>query len=129
MHGARIAKSTAGPGWPEVDSGGYIVQPPPTPVEPGALGRKSEMTRSPMAGGSSQNEMLFMRGKANVRRADHDRHKPVAEAADHCGMTMKKIMIRPCAVTKTLKSSGLMEDLDAGRLQLGAHGDRQPAAD
>ena len=27
----RMAKSMAGPGWPVVDSGGYRVQPPPTP--------------------------------------------------------------------------------------------------
>ncbi|MNK63582.1 hypothetical protein D3C87_828020 [compost metagenome] len=27
----KIARSTAGPGMPLVDSGGYMVQPPPTP--------------------------------------------------------------------------------------------------
>jgi hypothetical protein len=31
----------------------------------------------------------------HVRRADHDRHHPVGEAADQAGITMKKIMIRP----------------------------------
>src|SRR5262245_30058719 len=53
----RIAKSTAGPGCPDVDSGAYIVQPPPTPVAPGALGMKSEMTSRAKAGGRSQKEM------------------------------------------------------------------------
>ena len=40
------------------------------------------------------------------------------------GMTMKKIMIRPCAVTTTSNSVGLVEDLQAGVHQLGADQDR-----
>ena len=58
------------------------------------------------AGGSSQNEMLFMRGNAMsgapIMIGTNQLPKPPIIA----GMTMKKIMIRPCAVTKTLKSSG-----------------------
>src|SRR5690606_38941332 len=52
----RIAKSTAGPGWPDAplpESGGYSVQPEPTP--PTNIEHNSRMK----AGGSSQNEMLF----------------------------------------------------------------------
>src|ERR1700744_4781814 len=52
----RIAKSTAGPGWPEVDSGAYIVQPAPTPLAPGSPSTKAEMTGSAKDAGGSQNE-------------------------------------------------------------------------
>ena len=45
------------------------------------------------------------------------------------GMTMKKIMIRPWAVVKTLKSSGSPKICMPGCLQLHAHGDRERAAD
>ncbi len=79
-----------------------MVQPPPTPVAPGALGMNSEMTRSVRAGGSSQNEMLFIRGKAMsgapIMIGTNQLPKPPIIA----GMTMKKIMIRPWAVVKTL---------------------------
>ena len=67
----------------------------------------SEMSSSAKAGGSSQNEMLFMRGKAMsgapIMIGTNQLPKPPIIA----GMTMKKIMIRPWAVVKTLKSSGL----------------------
>src|SRR5712664_3470028 len=52
----RMAKSTAGPGWPEVDSGAYMVQPAPTPLAPGSPSTKDEHSNSPKAAGSSQNE-------------------------------------------------------------------------
>src|SRR6202035_3377559 len=61
---ARMAKSTAGPGWPEVDSGAYMVQPAPTPLAPGSPSTKEEIRSSEKEAGNSQNEMLFMRGKA-----------------------------------------------------------------
>jgi hypothetical protein len=53
-------------------------------------------------GGSSQNEMLFMRGNAMSGAPIMIGTNPVGEAADQAGMTMKKIMIRPCAVVNTL---------------------------
>src|SRR3569623_3438025 len=54
----RIAKSTAGPGWPEVDSGAYSVQPAPTPLPPGSPSMKDEITSSANEAGRSQNETL-----------------------------------------------------------------------
>ena len=55
----------------------------------------SEMIRSSSAGGNSQNEMLFMRGKAMsgapIMIGTNQLPKPPIMA----GMTMKKIMIRP----------------------------------
>src|SRR5262249_22856274 len=98
----RIAKSTAGPGWPEVDSGAYMVQPAPTPLAPGSPSTKVEQSKSAKEAGSSQNEMLFMRGKAMsgapIMRGTNQLPKPPIIA----GITMKKIMIRPCEVTNTL---------------------------
>jgi hypothetical protein len=58
------------------------------------------------AGGSSQNEMLFMRGNAMsgapIMIGTNQLPKPPIMA----GMTMKKIMIRPCAVVNTLYRRG-----------------------
>src|SRR6202790_4064758 len=51
----RIAKSTAGPGWPEVDSGAYMVQPAPTPLAPGSPSTKVEINNSAKGAGNSQN--------------------------------------------------------------------------
>src|ERR1700739_1621856 len=42
----RMAKSTAGPGWPDVDSGAYMVQPAPTPLAPGSPSTKVEINSS-----------------------------------------------------------------------------------
>src|SRR5262245_58693206 len=61
---ARMAKSTEGPGVPLLESGAYMVQPPATPLVPGGPGTNSETTRSTKAAATSQNEMLFKRGKA-----------------------------------------------------------------
>ncbi len=44
------------------------------------------------------------------------------------GMTMKNTMIRPCAVTKTLKTSGLPKICMPRFHQFGAHGHREQAA-
>src|SRR5580704_771567 len=98
----RIAKSTAGPGWPEDDSGAYMVQPAPTPLAPGSPSTKEEVSSSAKEAGSSQKEILFMRGNAMsgapIMRGTNQLPKPPIIA----GMTMKKIMIRPCEVTNTL---------------------------
>src|ERR1039457_5941628 len=56
----RMAKSHAGPGWPEVDSGAYRVQPAPTPLAPGSPSTKVEIMSSANEAGSSQNEMLLI---------------------------------------------------------------------
>ena len=100
----RITKSIAGPGWPVLDeSGGYMTQPPPKPFMPGrAFDDACEIISSRNEEGSSQNEMLFMRGKAMsgapIISGTNQLPKPPISA----GMTMKKIMIRPCMVICTL---------------------------
>ena len=46
----KIAKSTAGPGEPKfAESGGYIVQPPPTPGPPDVPSTKSDAIKSTMS--------------------------------------------------------------------------------
>ena len=98
------------------------------------------------AGGSSQNEMLFMRGNAMSGAPIMIGTNQLAKPPISAGMTMKKIMISACAVVKTLymclppsmrgvavdavdHRGQAVEDLDARLLQLHAHDDRQRAAD
>ena len=61
-----------------------------------------EMSSRTKAGGSSQNLMLFMRGKAMSGAPIISGTNQLPKPPIIAGMTMKKIMIRPCAVTKTL---------------------------
>src|SRR5690606_15215078 len=89
----RIAKSDAGPGEPEVESGGYIVQPVPAPWPPAEPGMKKEIISSRKAGGSSQNEMLFSRGNAMSGAPIMIGIIQLAKPPIIAGMTMKKIMI------------------------------------
>src|SRR6202048_2387512 len=99
----RIANSTAGPGWPEVDSGAYNVQPAPTPLAPGSPSMKEEIKSSAKEAGNSQNEMLFMRGNAMSGAPIISGTIQLPNPPIIAGITMKKIMIRPCAVVNTLK--------------------------
>ena len=55
-----------------------------------------------MAGGSSQNEMLFMRGKAMSGAPIISGTNQLPNPPIIAGMTMKKIISRPWAVTNTL---------------------------
>src|ERR1700757_60853 len=98
----RMAKSTAGPGWPEVDSGAYNVQPAPTPLAPGSPSKKEDIKSSAKEAGSSQNEMLFMRGNAMSGAPIISGTNQLPKPPIIAGITMKKIMIRPCEVTNTL---------------------------
>ena len=54
------------------------------------------------AGGSSQKEMLFIRGKAMSGAPIMIGTIQLAKPPINAGMTMKKIMIKPCAVVNTL---------------------------
>ena len=53
--------------------------------------------------GNSQNEMLFMRGNAMSGAPIINGTIQLPKPPIIAGITMKKIMIRPCAVVKTLK--------------------------
>ena len=82
--------------------------------------------------GSSQNEMLFMRGNAMsgapIMIGTNQLPKPPIIA----GMTMKKIMISPCAVAKTLYSCGVGKNCRPGfcssrRMAIDRHAPMKPA--
>lgn len=95
----KIPRSTAAPGCPSVDKGGYTVQPVPTP-----LSTIPDISKRAKAGGSSQNLMLFIRGNAmsgalTIRGTSQFPNPPII-----VGITKKKIMIKACAVTITLYS-------------------------
>jgi hypothetical protein len=51
--------------------------------------------------------MLFMRGKAMSGAPIISGTNQLPKPPIIAGITMKKIMIRPCAVTKTLNSCGV----------------------
>ncbi len=104
---ARMAKSTAGPGVPLLESGAYMVQPPATPLVPGGPGTNREMTSSTKAAATNQKEMLFRRGKAMSGAPIISGTIQLPNPPMVAGMTMKNTMISPCAVTKTLNISGL----------------------
>ena len=67
-----------------------------------ALDEQPSMSSSAKEAGSSQNEMLFMRGKAMSGAPIISGTNQLPKPPIIAGMTMKKIMIRPCAVTNTL---------------------------
>jgi hypothetical protein len=75
----------------------------PGPLAPGSPSTNSEIRSSANEAGNSQNEMLFMRGNAMsgapIISGTNQLPKPPIKA----GISVKKIMIRPCAVTNTLK--------------------------
>jgi len=93
-----MAKSTAPPLWAMfLDNGGYTVHPVPAPLSTNALDNSS--TR---AGTRNQKLILFSRGNAmsadpSIRGTSQLPNPPI-----RIGITMKKIIIKACAVTTTL---------------------------
>lgn len=94
----KIARSTEAPAWARLPaSGGYTVQPVPTPAS-----TVEDARRSRKDGGSSQKLMLFIRGNAMsgapiIRGTSQFPNPPIM-----IGMTMKKIITKAWAVTTTL---------------------------
>ncbi len=80
-----------------------MVHPVPAPSTPGSPSKKNEAHSSANEAGSSQNEMLFMRGNAMSGAPIMSGTIQLPKPPIIAGMTMKKIMIRPCAVTITSK--------------------------
>src|SRR6185436_2458099 len=77
-------------------------QPAPTPGAPGSPSTKAEVSSSANEAGNSQNEMLFMRGNAMSGAPIISGTIQLPNPPISAGITMKKIMIRPCAVVNTL---------------------------
>ena len=99
-----IIKSKAGPGAPLVESGGYITQPPPNPLPEADPGTKKLIKRQISAVGNNQNERLFIRGNAISGAPIIIGTNQLPNPPITAGMTIKKIMIRPCIDAKTLKA-------------------------
>lgn len=94
----KIAKSTDLPACAIfLERGGYTVHPVPAPLSTRELD-----SNIISAGTKNQNLMLFIRGKAmsaapNIRGTNQFPNPPIK-----IGMTIKKIIIKACAVTTTL---------------------------
>src|ERR1044072_1589036 len=98
----KMTKSTDGPGCPLVDNGASKVQPVPEPSEPGSPSTNRDVISSAKEAGSSQNDILFMRGNAMSGAPIISGTNQLPKPPIIAGITMKKIMIRPCEVTNTL---------------------------
>src|SRR3546814_6688418 len=98
----KIAMATAGPGEPLVDSGAQTFQPVPAPrpLPPGTNIDPTSMTK---ATNVSQKETLFMRGNAMSGAPIINGTNQLPKPPIIAGMTMKKTMIRPCAVIITFQ--------------------------
>lgn len=94
----NIAKSTAGVECAKIpESGGYTVQPVPAPPS-----TKLEVNKSIKAGGSNQKLKLFNRGKAISTAPIIIGTNQLPNPPISIGITIKNIMTKACAVTKTL---------------------------
>jgi hypothetical protein len=94
----KMAKSTEGPAWARLaDKGGYTVHPVPTPFSTAA-----EKTKSVREGGSSQNLILFRRGKAMSGAANISGSSQLPNPPIKTGITKKKIIKNAWAVTIVL---------------------------
>nr|BAP16792.1 cytochrome c oxidase subunit I [Nephotettix virescens] len=94
----KIDMSTLGPEWAMfLESGGYTVQPVPTPIS------TSDLIKSNVKeGGKSQNLMLFNRGNAMSGAPIMMGKSQFPKPPIMMGITMKKIMMNACDVTMTL---------------------------
>jgi hypothetical protein len=94
----KIVRSTLGPAWAIfAERGGYTVHPVPAPLS--AIIPTVSRSRE---GGSNQNLMLFIRGKAisgapSIKGTSQFPNPPII-----IGITIKKIIMNACAVTIVL---------------------------
>lgn len=94
----KIARSTDGPAWAILDArGGYTVHPVPAPFSTAA-----EEISNRREGGSSQNLMLFSRGKAISGAPSINGRSQFPKPPMKIGITKKKIIKNAWAVTTVL---------------------------
>jgi len=94
----KIAKSTEGPEWARFPAnGGYTVHPVPAPFSTAA-----EETSRISEGGISQNLRLFRRGKAMSGAPNINGISQFPKPPINTGITRKKIIRNPWAVTRVL---------------------------
>jgi hypothetical protein len=91
----KIAQSTPIPS--TEDKGGYTVQPTPAPPS-----NKVELTRRNKDGGINQKLKLFNLGKAISGAPIKIGINQLPNPLINIGITIKKIISKPCAVTTTL---------------------------
>ena len=72
------------------------------PCPPGGPGTNSDIRSNAKAATSSQNEMLFMRGNAMSGAPIINGTIQLPNPPIMAGMIVKKIMMRPCALTNIL---------------------------
>jgi len=94
----KIAKSTEGPecAWIPLN-GGYTVHPVPAPVP-----AKLELIKRNNDHGSNQKDRLFSLGNAISGAPINTGTKTLPKPPIKIGITIKKIIIKACAVTTTL---------------------------
>jgi hypothetical protein len=93
----KIAKSTDGPAWERTpESGGYNVQPVP------AASKNIELVSRYRDQGKNQKLKLFKRGKAISGAPIKIGTNQFPNPPIKIGITIKKIMIKPCEVTTAL---------------------------
>jgi hypothetical protein len=94
----KIAKSTAPPECANIPlNGGYTVHPVPAPVS-----IKAEPSNNMKDGGNNQKLNAFKRGKAISGAPINSGTKQLPKPPIIVGITIKKIIIKACAVTITL---------------------------
>lgn len=94
----KMARSTDGPEWAIfLARGGYTVHPVPTPFSTAA-----ELKRRRRAGGKSQNLILFIRGNAISGAPSINGISQLPNPPIRIGITKKKIINKPWAVTIVL---------------------------
>lgn len=94
----KIVKSTEAPAWARLPArGGQTVQPVPAPASTPA-----EARRRRNEGGKSQKLILFMRGKAMSGEPIIKGTSQLPNPPIIIGMTIKKIITKAWAVTRTL---------------------------
>lgn len=93
-----MARSTEGPEWARFPAnGGYTVHPVPAPFSTAA-----EDTSRMSDGGISQNLRLFNRGNAISGAPSISGTNQLPNPPINTGITRKKIIRNPCAVTSVL---------------------------
>jgi hypothetical protein len=94
----NIAKSTDPPEWATIlDNGGYTVQPVPAPTS-----TKDEDNNNKKDGGNNQKLILFNLGNAISGAPNIIGKNQLPNPPNKAGITIKKIIIKACAVIITL---------------------------
>ena len=101
----------------------------PTPYDPGAPGMNSEVSSSAKDAGKQPEGDVVQAREGHVRRADHQRHHPIAVPADHRRHQREEDHDQAVIADEHVEDFRIAENLQARIHQLGAHGHRKHPAD